>query len=99
MTYSVYFTGSADADLEDILDYIAQDSLENALYFTDQLQSRIINLLGEQPFTGLRHQDFYYISFDNYIVVYDIDQSSSAVYIHMITEGHRQWKAILDKRF
>jgi len=99
MAYSVYLTKSADADLDEILDYIAEDSLENALNFTDQLQSRMVNLLSEQPFTGLPHQDFYYLSFDNYMVIYDIDQSNSSVYIHMITEGHRQWKVILDTRF
>ena len=99
MTYSVYFTQSADTDFDDILDYIAQDSLLNALNFLDRLQSRIVNTLGEQPFTGLRYQDFYYLSFDNYIVIYDVDQSNEAVYVHLITEGHRQWKVLLDKRF
>jgi plasmid stabilization system protein ParE len=99
MSYSVYFTQSADTDLDEILEFIAQDSPENALNFIDQLQSRIINTLEEQPFTGLRYQDFNYLSFDNYIVIYDVDQSNRAVYVHLITEGHRQWRMLLDTRF
>jgi plasmid stabilization system protein ParE len=37
----VFFTYGADADLDDIFDYIAQDSVENVLGFLEQLQIRI----------------------------------------------------------
>ena len=99
MTYSVYFTKSADADLDGILEFIAEDSLENVLTFIDRLQTGIVNTLGEQPFVGLRYHDFYYLSFNNYIVIYDIDQDNQAVYIHLVTEEHRQWKMLLDTHF
>ncbi len=98
MSYRVNFTELADHDLDDILDYIAQDNPFNAINFIDQLEERITKTLGIFPNGGNRYKSSRYFSFDNYVVVYDVDESSKTVNILLITEGHRQWKAVLDSR-
>lgn len=98
MSYRVNFTELADHDLDDILDYIAQDNPVNAIRFIDQLEKRITKTLGIFPNGGNRYRSSRYFSFDNYVVVYDVDESLKIVNILLITEGHRQWKAVLDSR-
>ena len=98
MSYRVNFTELADHDLDDILDYIAQDNPVNAINFIDQLEERITKTLGIFPNGGNRYRSSRYLSFDNNVVVYDVDELSKIVSILLITEGHRQWKAVLDSR-
>ena len=98
MKYEVYFTELADGDVDGVLDYIAHDSVANALNFVARLQERIEKILGTTPYAGNNHGDVRYFAFDNYVVVYDIDEAEKAVYIHLVSEGHRQWRAILIDR-
>ncbi len=98
MEYSVYFTELADADIDEIIDYIALDSPEKALLFVDKLQSRIQTVLERFPLSGKRYKNTWYFSFDNYIAVYDVDETNKAVYVHLVSEGHRQWRTVLDSR-
>jgi plasmid stabilization system protein ParE len=98
MAYQVYFTKQADSDIDSILDYIAQDSPENAIRFIDTLQQRIEATLSIAPHGGSSCGDANYISFENYVVVYDIDEMNKAVYVLMVSEGHRQWQLIFSER-
>ena len=98
MEYQVYFTTLANADIDEIIDHIAQDSPENALNFVDTLQERIQTTLGTFPNGGSAYKDFHYISFDNYIVVYHLSETDMKVFVHLVSEGHRQWRSVLDKR-
>ena len=41
MSYEVFFTELADADIDGIIDYIAKDNPHNALQFVSRLQERI----------------------------------------------------------
>ena len=98
MNYVVKFTDLASEDIDHIIDYIAQDSPQNALEFIDALEERIRAVLCQFPETGSQYKQAYYFAFDNYIVVYDIDESSKTVDILMVSEGHRQWQSVFDKR-
>jgi len=98
MTYQVYFTKQADSDIDDIVDYIAQDSPENAVQFIDKLQKRVESMLSIAPYGGLSCGDAHYFSFENYVVVYDIDDINQSVYVLMVSEGHRQWRIIFSEQ-
>ncbi len=98
MSYRIRFTEYADQDIDDILDYIAQDSPSNAIRFIDKLEQQIAKTLSVFPGGGSRYKTCRYFSFDNYIVVYDVDELAKMVNILMITEGHRQWKHFLESR-
>ena len=99
MSYEVFFTELADADIDGIIDYIAKDNPHNALQFVSRLQERIQNTLGTAPLTGSSYGGARFFAFDNYVVVYDIDEKNKSVYVHLVSEGHRQWRAILTDRF
>ena len=99
MSYRVYFTQLANADIDAIIDYIAQNSPQNALDFVTQLQERIENTLMTAPYGGSKCGDAHFFAFDNYVVVYDINESDKSVYVHLISEGHRQWRTIFSNRF
>ena len=98
MTYSVYFTEEANADIDKISDYIAQDSPETALKFIDQLEQRITDTLSIAPHGGRQFAEARYLAFDNYIVVYDVDDAEKRAYIHLVTERHRQWQSLFSDR-
>jgi len=89
---------AADADFDGIIDYIAEDNPLRAIEFVSELQERITSVLAEFPLSGKQYKDARYLVFDNYLVVYDIDESSEEVYILLVTEGHRQWRVVLESR-
>lgn len=99
MNYEVIFTDIANQDFYKILDYIAQDSPQNALNFIDKLQERTKNTLATLPFGGASYKDsIRFLVFDNYIVVYEPNEAKKQVAVYMVTERHRQWHSILDER-
>ena len=99
MNYEVIFTDIANQDFYKILDYIAQDSPQNALNFIDKLQECTKNTLATFPFGGASYKDnIRFFGFDNYIVVYEPKEATKQVAIYMVTERHRQWRSILDER-
>ncbi|MFT5112397.1 MAG: plasmid stabilization system protein ParE [Parasphingorhabdus sp.] len=98
MNYIVRFTSLADSDLVEILDYIAQDSPLKALHFIDSLQERIKTTLSTFPNGGSTYKHFRYLSFDNYVVVYFVQEGKKEVFLHLVSEGHRQWRSVLSNR-
>lgn len=99
MNYKVIFTDIANQDFYGILDYIAQDSPQNALNFINKLQERTKNTLATLPFGGASYKDsIRFFVFDNYIVVYEPNEAKKQVAVYMVTERHRQWRSILDER-
>ncbi len=99
MKYEVYFTRMANSDVDEILEFIAKDNPQNALQFIDQLEERISNTLSTSPHAGSKCGDSRYFAFDNYVVVYDIDEAKMSVYVLMVSEGHRQWQSIFADRY
>lgn len=98
MSYVVNFTDLASEDIDQIIDYIAQDNPQNALNFIDSLEQRINNVLTQFPKSGSKYKQAHYFAFDNYIVIYDTDDSNKVVNILLVSEAHRQWQLIFDNR-
>jgi plasmid stabilization system protein ParE len=99
MAYEVIFTDIANQDFYRILDYIAADSPQNALRFVDKLQERANNTLAAFPFSGTSYKEgIRYFLFDNYVVAYEPDKIKQQVFVYLVSERHRQWRSILDRR-
>jgi plasmid stabilization system protein ParE len=95
MRYDVTFTDSADADFDSILHYIAKDNPHRAISFVDELRQRSIDFLSTAPNAGTRVGSHRYFVFTRYVVVYSVDDDARQVRVLLVTEGHRDWRAIL----
>ena len=98
MSFTVRFTRLAEQDLDEIIHYIAKENPHQALRFVDELEKRAVQTLEVFPRSGSVYKDLRFLSFDNYVVVYDIDETDSKVNILLVTEGHRQWREIFIDR-
>jgi plasmid stabilization system protein ParE len=38
------------------------------------------------------------LSFDNYVILYRVDDAAKTVTIILVTEGHRDWQELLEDR-
>ncbi|NHB92239.1 type II toxin-antitoxin system RelE/ParE family toxin [Photorhabdus cinerea] len=104
MPYHIVLTKNAEADLEDIYDYIVEnDSSEKADYVLDQLLKTADNLAnfpekGNYPkeLQELGIRDFRQTFFKPYRVIYQIiDQQ---VVIFVIADGRRDMQTLLTHR-
>lgn len=96
--YEVVFSADVDADFESILNYIAADNPYRAISFVDELQTRVHDLLSSQPNAGPRTGRYRYVPFGNYVVVYSVDIAAARVRVVLVSEGHRDWRRLLDDR-
>ncbi|EYU16510.1 type II toxin-antitoxin system RelE/ParE family toxin [Photorhabdus aegyptia] len=104
MPYHVMLTKNAEADLEDIYDYIVEnDSSEKADYVLDQLL-KITDSLANFPEKGnypkelqeLGIRDFRQTFFKPYRVIYQI--TGKQVVIFVIADGRRDMQTLLTHR-
>lgn len=99
MNFEVIFTNAANQDFLNILEFIAKDNPDKAIEFIDKLEDRTRHFLTMNPFGGKVYKDnVRYIVFDNYIIVYEPNESNKELYIYMVSERHRDWKFIIDLR-
>lgn len=98
MSYSILFTPIADSDFDDILHFIAADNPARAISFVEDLRQRLTEVLSMFPNSGKRVGNCRMIALDGYIIVYRVDSKSKAVYVLMVTEGHRDWQELLSER-
>ncbi len=84
-------------DLENIWDFIANDSIEKANSYVIKLQERINNL-SEQPFSSRKRNELAanLLSFpiDNYVIFYEIE-SEKQIYVIRILHSARDIPSIL----
>jgi toxin ParE1/3/4 len=102
--YQVIITSEAEKDILDIYDYIAKkDTLQNAEYVLDNLESLILSLeespeRGHYPpelsIQGIK--DFKEIIFKPYRAIYEI--IGSKVIVHLCVDGRRDMKTLLERR-
>lgn len=102
--YQVIITSEAEKDILDIYDYIAKkDTLQNAEYVLDNLESLILSLeespeRGHYPpelsIQGIK--EFKEIIFKPYRAIYEI--IGSKVIVHLCVDGRRDMKALLERR-
>jgi mRNA-degrading endonuclease RelE of RelBE toxin-antitoxin system len=66
--------------------------------FVDELEKRTTAFLSQFPASGRRVGTGRYLVLDNYVVAYDIDEERKAVFVLLVSEGHRLWRNILKER-
>ena len=93
MKFDVKYTESAEEDLDNIFEYIAEDNLEKAIEFTEELR-KSANLLADFPFMGREREDEELLLINsrkkvyrNYIIYYSV--IGGAVYIEHIQHGSK----------
>jgi len=102
--HQVIITFEAEKDILDIYDYIAKkDTLQNAEYVLDNLESLILSLeespeRGHYPpelsIQGIK--EFKEIIFKPYRAIYEI--IGSKVIVHLCVDGRRDMKTLLERR-
>lgn len=98
--YDIRFTGTADTDLFEILQYIKVDLCNpiasNELYDTIFAS---INKLADFPYIGsiiiYKRRKYHKLTVKNYLVVYRVDKKTRTVIIDHIVYARRNLKAIL----
>lgn len=104
MAYQVVLTADAEADLEDILDYVAaHDVAGKDGYVLDRMDEVIASLAafperGSHPkeLLALGIREFRQTFFKPYRVIYQI--AGRAVYVLLIVDGRRNMQALLARR-
>ena len=102
--HQVIITFEAEKDILDIYDYIAKkDTLQNAEYVLDNLESLILSLeespeRGHYPpelsIQGIK--EFKEVVFKPYRAIYEI--IGSKVIVHLCVDGRRDMKTLLERR-
>ncbi len=102
--YRVRLTEDAEQDLVDIYRYIAlHDSMENADYVLDQLES-LCSRLTDLPERGhvppeldrIGVTNYREVNFKPYRVIYEVIRQD--VFIHCILDGRRDMPSLLERR-
>jgi toxin ParE1/3/4 len=104
MKFSVDLTRSAQADLIDIVEWIAGNgSTERALHVLDQIQSRLESLVrhperGSVPseLKNLGIDKYRQVFFKPYRIIYQI--RGQCVIVNLITDGRRDMSVLLQRR-
>lgn len=102
--YQVVITSDAEKDILDLYDYIVKkDTLQNAEYVLDNLESLILSLAesperghypAELSIQGIK--EFKEIIFKPYRAIYEI--VGSKVIVHLCVDGRRDMKTLLERR-
>lgn len=102
--YQVVITSDAEKDILDLYDYLVKkDTLQNAEYVLDNLESLILSLAesperghypAELSIQGIK--EFKEIIFKPYRAIYEI--VGSKVIVHLCVDGRRDMKTLLERR-
>lgn len=94
--YEVRFAASADTDFDSIQDYIARENPIRAITFVQELRDKSFRLLSEAPNAGAAIGLRRYIVHGRYVVIYTVDETRRVVTVTLVTEGHRDWRRMLE---
>ena len=104
MTFDIVWLASAERDLNNIVDYIAEhDSPENAAYVAGKLLG-VTALLATYPEAGtyvkelesIGNREYRQVFFKPYRVIYRV--VAKRVFIYVVTDGRRDLHALLLRR-
>ena len=90
---TVVFSELADADMQDILEYIVQDDLDRAILFTLELEEQIGKLC-DYPYKHPPYSVEEYgeairvLYYHRYRVLYEVENNT--IYIHEVTKDRKQ---------
>ncbi|MFZ5759022.1 MAG: type II toxin-antitoxin system RelE/ParE family toxin [Thermodesulfobacteriota bacterium] len=104
MSFKVFLTKDAEADLNDIYTHISEhDSADKAEYVLDEIERKFASL-SELPERGvyprelvdLGIRDYREIFFKPYRIIYRVSQKR--VYVYLIADGRRDMQSFLQRR-
>ena len=87
--YKITISLKAKKDLNEILEYIAQDNRQNAIIFIDEIKLNINKNLGFFPHKYQRDKKFNIYTYKNYLIIYKINDEKKSVEILKITHSKR----------
>ena len=104
MSFTVLWLASAERDLEDIADYIAQhDSPAGATHVVESILDAAKSLTqfpesGTYPdeLAGLGNHEYRQVFFKPYRLIYRIEKKT--VYVHLVADGRRDMHTLLARR-
>ena len=104
MAYEVIFTTIARNDLNDTIEYIAEElsNVSVAERLTKEIYNNIQNI-SESPKIGRKFDDFYtpqplrWVLSSSYMIVYHIDEENKSVQIVRIVSAGRDLDALFDE--
>ena len=96
MTKRVVFTAGAREDLRRITEYIAADSPKRARSFVAELRSRLEAKLSDFPASGPSIGNYRYSVFGQYVAIYRDHEKLDSIRVVMVTEGHRDWRRMIE---
>ena len=98
--YTVRLLSIAEQDLQEILDFIATDSLQAALTLADRIETDLYRL-GQHPYLGKVPNDeglvgmgYRVLVIENYLVFYKV--KGRTVLVHRILHGARDLPGLLE---
>jgi plasmid stabilization system protein ParE len=97
MPHKIYYLAKAQEDLESILDFIAQDSLQRAQDYLQFLQISI-NKLADFPKLGVTckrkniRRNCRILIIENYLIFYKIDEIAQKIFIGRILHRSVNYK-------
>ena len=94
--YEVIFSDAAESDFDNILHYIAESDARRAIGFVQELRRRATEFLATAPNATSTIGRFRYFVVRRYILVYEVDEEANTVRVVMITEGHRDWRRMIE---
>jgi plasmid stabilization system protein ParE len=94
--FVVEFTPLAEADFDAIQHYIAADNPFRAITFVEELRDSAVGFLSVTPHAGSKIGQLRYFSRRNYVVVYRVNDDLHLVQVLLVSEGHRNWRHLLD---
>lgn len=103
MIYDIVRTEKADAQIKDIIYYIADDSgsIEIALAYLDKLE-HAIELLREQPYYGaevrhasLKKMRFRFLAVEKHLVFYKVRERDYTVIIYAVIDSRRDYTDLI----
>jgi len=104
MKYTVELTKSAEADLNDIIQWIARnDSIDRAFHVLDRIQSKLDSLRLEpergsipRELRNLGIDRYRQIFFKPYRIIYQVREES--VIVSLVADGRRDMSVLLQRR-
>jgi toxin ParE1/3/4 len=96
MTTRVVFTEGAREDLRRIAEHIATDSPKRARSFVAELRSRLEAKLSAFPASGPAIGNCRYSVLGRYVAIYQTPNEQRSVRVIMVTEGHRDWRRMIE---
>ena len=102
MKYRILRTATADEQLTDIINYIAEDTGVNAaLNYLNKIEAAIRTLkdfpdVGALPrYAALRRRGYRVLIVERHLIFYKFDPTTSIVMIYAIVDGRRRYRGLV----